>query len=125
VLSRGLCAVALTVAFAGACSRPPEAKPLELDGNLLAVNNRTSSDWSSVEIWINQHYRITVPTIAAGTRFTVGLDAFVAGFGQRFDLKRQPMTDLRLSARQPDGTPVEIRYEFEGNRLDRARKGSP
>jgi hypothetical protein len=124
-MSRGLCAVALAVAFANGCSRPPQAKPLELDGNLLAVNNRTSSDWSRVEIWINQHYRVTVPTIAAGTRFTVGLDAFVAGFGQRFDVKRQKLTDLRLAARQPDGTPVEIRYEFESNRLDRARKGSP
>ena len=89
------------------------------------MNNRTASDWSSVEIWINQHYRVTVPSIAAGSQFTVPLDAFVAGFGQRFDVKRQQLTDLRLAAKQPDGTPVAIRYEFEGNRLDEALKGLP
>jgi hypothetical protein len=122
-MSRGLSAVALVMAFVAGCSSPPEPKPLQLDGNLLTVNNRTPSDWSSVEIWINQQYRVTVPTIAAGSRFTVALDAFVAGFGQRFDVKRQQLTDLRLAAKQEDGTPVEIRYEFEGKRLDEALKG--
>jgi hypothetical protein len=33
------------------------------------------------------------------------------------------VTDLRLAAKQADGTPVEIRYEFEGSRLDEALKG--
>jgi len=122
VTCRALRAVALTLLVAG-CSGPPEPRPLQLDGNRLTVNNRTATDWTGVEIWLNQHYRVTVPTIAAGSQFTVTLDAFVAGFGQRFNVKRQQLTDLRLAAKQPDGTPVEIRYEFEGNRLDEALKG--
>ena len=121
-MCRAFGAVALAALVAG-CSGPPEPKPLQLDGNRLTVNNRTSADWTSVEIWVNQHYRVTVPSIAARSQFTVMLDAFVAGFGQRFDVKRQQLTDLRLAAKQPDGTPVEIRYEFEGNRLDEALKG--
>jgi hypothetical protein len=36
---------------------------------------------------------------------------FVAGFGQRFDIRRQRIDDLRLTAHEPDGTPVEIAYE--------------
>ncbi len=87
------------------------------------VTNSTAGEWSSVEIWINQVYRVTVPSIAARSHFTVTLDAFVAGFGQRFDVKRHPLTDLRLTAKQPDGTPVAIRFEFEGNQLGKALKG--
>ena len=40
------------------------------------------------------------------------LDAFVAGFGQRFNYKRTQITDLRLKARLPDGTPLEVQKEF-------------
>lgn len=128
-MARGLGAVALATTLttlttlAAGCSSPPPSKALRLEGNRLTVNNNTAGDWSSVEIWINQVYRVTVPSIAAGSRFTVTLDAFVAGFGQRFNVKRQQLTDLRLAAKQPDGTPVEIRYEFEGNPLDGALKG--
>ncbi len=121
-MSRGLGAVALTVALVG-CSGPPPPPALQLDGNRLSVYNGTSSDWSSVEIWINQVYRVTVPSIAARSQFSVTLDAFVAGFGQRFNVKRQPLTDLRLAAKQLDGTPVEIQYEFEGDQLKKALKG--
>ena len=121
-MSRGLGAVAVAVALVG-CSGPPAPPALQLDGNRLTVNNSTASDWSSVEIWINQVYRVTVPSIAAGSQFTVTLDAFVAGFGQRFNVKRQQLTDLRLAANEFDGTPVAIRYEFEGNQLGKALKG--
>jgi len=131
-MSRGLGAVALATTLTtlatlatllAACSSPPPSKPLQLDGNRVTVNNSTATEWSSVEIWVNQYYRVTVPSIAAGSQFTVPLDAFVAGFGQRFNVRRQQLTDLRLAAKQPDGAPVAIRYEFEGNRLDEAFKG--
>jgi hypothetical protein len=42
----------------------------------------------------------------------VPLDAFVAGFGQRFDRRRTQVTDLRLTAKLPDGTPLEVKKEF-------------
>ena len=128
-MSRGLGAVALVTtlttlaALPAGCSSPPPPQPLQLDRNRLTVTNSTARDWSSVEIWINQVYRVTVPSIAARSQFTVTLDAFVAGFGQRFNVKRQPLTGLRLAAKQPDGTPVAIQYEFEGNQLE-ALKGT-
>ena len=123
LMPRGLGAVALAVALVTGCSTPPPPQPLRLDGNRLTVNNTTASDWSGVEIWINRVYRVTVPSIAAGSQFAVPLDAFVAGFGQRFNVRREQLTDLRLAAKQPDGTPVAVQYEFEGNQLDRALKG--
>jgi hypothetical protein len=103
-------AALVACALAAGCSSPAP-RPIQVQRNLLTVDNQTSRDWLEVEIWINQQYRITVPRIAARSRFTATLDVFVAGFGQRFDVKRQRIDDLRLKARERDGTPVEVRFE--------------
>ena len=52
------------------------------------------------------------PSIPAGGRLQVPLDTFVAGFGQRFDYRRNQITDLRLKATLADGSPVEVEKEF-------------
>ena len=87
-------------------------EPLKLDGNMLTVDNRSSRDWTDVEIWLNHNHSVRTPAIPAGGRLQVPLDAFVAGFGQRFDYRRTQITDLRLKAKQADGTPVEVKKEF-------------
>ena len=89
---------------------PPD--PLQLDRGMLTVDNRTRDDWKDVEIWINQYFRVTVPTIAAGSRFQVPLNAFVSGYAQRFDAARLGIKDLRLTAKQPDGKPVTLKKDF-------------
>jgi hypothetical protein len=107
-------AILLTAAMAiamGGCSKPP-VEPLKLDGNMLTVDNRSSRDWSHVEIWLNTYYRVTAASIPAGGRAQVPLDAFVAGFGQRFNFHRTQITDLRLTAKLPDGNPIEIKKQF-------------
>jgi len=96
-------AALLTVACA---DLPPD--PLQLDGGTLTVDNRTPDDWKDVEIWINRYFRVTVPTIAARSRFQVPLNAFVSGYSQRFDIKHIVIKDLRLTAKQPDGKPITI-----------------
>src|SRR5438094_4610820 len=102
--------LALLIATVTGCVNiPPD--PLQLDGGILTVDNRTSSDWKDVEIWINQYFRVTVPTIAARSRFQVPLDSFVSGYSQRFDIHRSVINDLRLTAKQPDGTPVLIKKD--------------
>ena len=106
-----LAAVALTIA-AAACRAPAPVEPLKLEGNLLTVDNRSSNDWTSVEIWLNKNHSVRTASIPAGGRLQVPLDAFVAGFGQRFNYKRTQITDLRLKARLPDGTPLEVQKEF-------------
>jgi hypothetical protein len=103
---RALAVLALLIAsFGVGCSEalPP---PLKVERNLLTVDNRTDADWLGVEIWINRQYRITTPRIAARTRFSSTLDMFVAGWGQRFDIRRQRIDVLVLTAKTPDGTPV-------------------
>jgi hypothetical protein len=88
-----------------ACSDAP-VPPLKVERNLLTVDNRTDQDWLGVEIWINRQYRITASRIAAHSRFSSTLDVFVAGWGQRFDIRKQRIDTLVLTAHTPDGTPV-------------------
>jgi hypothetical protein len=104
--------VACVIAGAIACSKPP-VEPLKLEGNLLTVDNRTKDDWEHVEIWLNTYYRVTVPVIQAGGRFQAPLDVFVAGLGQRFDFRRAQIRDLRLTAKLPNGQPLELTKQFE------------
>ena len=96
----------IAVALSAACSEKP-APAITVERNRLTVDNRTDHDWLDVEIWINRQYRVTLKRVAARTRFTTTLDVFVAGFGQRFDIHRQRIDDLRLKAHEPNGTPVE------------------
>ena len=53
----------------------------------------------------------------------VPLDMFVAGLGQRFDVRRAPIRDLRLTAKLPDGKPFDLKKEFEGDGLKGALEG--
>lgn len=98
--------------MAAACRDRPPIEPLQLEGNLLTVNNQSAADWTGVEITLNLNHTVRLPSIAAGARMQVPLDAFVAGFGQRFNYKRTQITDLRLTAKLPDGTPLALKKEF-------------
>jgi hypothetical protein len=101
----------LASAIVGACSKPP-SEPMQLDGNLLTIDNRTSHDWNKVEVWLNGQYRAITPSIAAGSRVQVPLDMFVEGFGHRFDWHRVQVKGLRLTATLPDGTGFETEKRF-------------
>ena len=114
---------AATLAAAIACGGPP-IEALQLDGNLLTVNNRSSSDWTNVELWVNNYFRATTASIPAGGRFQAPLDTFVTGFGQRFDFRRMQIHDVRLTAKQPDGRPVELKKELTASGLPGALRGT-
>jgi hypothetical protein len=91
---------------------------------MLTVSNTSSSDWSNVEIWLNTYFRVTIASVPAGGRFQAPLDTFVAGFGQRFDFHRMQIKDLRLTAKLPDGKPLEIKKQFEKGGLAGALGGN-
>jgi hypothetical protein len=107
-----LALVALATLGAAGCTKVP-GEPLELERNMLTVSNRSSQDWTNVEVWLNTYYRVTTSSVRAGSRFQAPLDTFVAGFGQRFDFHRAQVRDLRLTAKLPDGTPLELKKRFE------------
>jgi len=114
--------VAIAAVVSG-CS-PPPIEPLKLDGNTLTVDNRSGSDWKNVEIWLNTYYRIKTDSIPANGRFQAPLDAFVAGFGQRFEFRRMQVKDLRLNATLPDGKPIEIKKQFTSGGLEGLKRTS-
>jgi hypothetical protein len=116
VVLRALALAALASVIVTACSKPP-GEMLQLDGNLLTVDNHTAHDWNKVEIWLNRSYRVTTPSLAAGSRVQVPLDTFVEGFGRRFDWHRAQIRELRLTATLPDGTPFETEKRFEAGGL--------
>jgi len=104
--------LALATLTAAGCSKPPD-DPIQLERNMMTVSNQSSKDWTNVEIWLNTYFRVTTSSVPAGGRFQAPLDTFVAGFGQRFDFHRMQVRDLRLIAKLPDGTPVELKKRFE------------
>jgi len=117
-----LALIALAALFATGCSEPP-ADPLQLDGNLLTAVNQSEKDWTDVEIWINRQFRVTAPKIAASQAFRAPLDHFVTGYGQKFNFGRMQIKDVRLMAKAPDGRPVEIHMQMQGNALSDVLKG--
>jgi hypothetical protein len=85
---------------------------------MLTVDNRTKQNWSNVEVWLNTYYRMTFKEIPAGGRMQAPLDFFIAGLGQRFQFNKMQVRDLRLTAKLPDGSPLEVKKQFEVDGLD-------
>ena len=117
------CAVIAAALVVAGCSGPP-IEPLKLDGNMLTVDNRSNVEWKNVEIWLNTYYRVKTDSIPAKGRFQAPLDAFVAGFGQRFEFRRMQVKDLRLNATSSDGKPVEIKKQFTVGGLEGLKRTS-
>ncbi len=107
--------VAAALSIAGC--RTPSVEPLTLEGNMLTVANQSSSEWTGVEIWLNKYYRVTAASVPSGGRVQMPLDTFVGGFGRRFDFRHAQITDLRLTAKLPDGAPLELKKEFTAGGL--------
>jgi hypothetical protein len=109
---RWVVAVALLSLASARCSGPPP-EPLQLERNKLTVLNTTKDEWTNVEIWLNRYFRAGVPSLAAGGRLDAPLDRFISGYGQPFDFRRIQVTELTLTAKRPDGTPVELKMQFQ------------
>lgn len=103
-------------ALVSGCSKRNVA-PLQLDAGRLTVTNTTQDNWTHVEIWVNRQYRLTVESIPAGQQLQTPLSIFIEAYGHRFDFKREQIKDLRLSAKRPDGAPVDVRLDLKGSGL--------
>ena len=103
-----ICAAAVVAALAGSACRRPPPEPITFQERAIVIENQTAEEWQNVEVWVNDHYRVTKSKMAPGERFAIPLNAFVAGFGQRFDQVRQPLRGVEVTASAPGGRPVKL-----------------
>ncbi len=99
--------VAGAAVLAPGCRRtPPE--PITFAERAIVVQNLTADEWQNVEVWLNDHYRVTKSKMPPGERFSIPFSSFVAGFGQRFNAARQPIRGVEVNATGPGGQKVRI-----------------
>jgi hypothetical protein len=98
--SRALVGLAILAGLilVAACGREP-LPALKCDSSRLQIQNQTERTWSEVEIWLNDHYRVQIPSLAPKQLAVVPLDVFVAGYGQRFNPKKQVVYGIEVSVR--------------------------
>ena len=101
-----LLAMSAGLGLAG-CGTPPPG-PISFEGRAIIVTNLTADEWQNVEVWLNDHYRVTKSRMPPGERFSIPFSAFVAGFGQRFDAARQPIRGVEVAASAPEGRTVKL-----------------
>jgi hypothetical protein len=85
-----------------------ERRPITVASGRVTVTNMTATGWTDVEVWLNDHYRVQVRELTAGQRLDVPIGVFIAGFGQRFDAKKQVPFGVEVDARGADGKPVRL-----------------
>ncbi|HEY3382386.1 MAG TPA: hypothetical protein VGK32_11500 [Vicinamibacterales bacterium] len=103
-------ALALLVVTMVVACRGEEPESIVVAADRVTVFNRTAGRWTEVDVWLNDHYRVQVRELAAGQRLDVPITVFVAGFGQRFDTKRQSAFGVEVTARDGAGTPVRLTW---------------
>lgn len=106
---RGLLLVALAGLVAcAACDAPRES--IVVDEGMIIVENQTPREWRSVRITVNDHFSGGVASLLPGGRLTAPLSDFQTGLGQKFDRGRQSVFKVEVSATDPDGTPVKLKW---------------
>jgi hypothetical protein len=110
MVTRAYGAAALLL-VAAACSAPPD--PITVAENMVVVRNLTSRDWRNVVVTVNDHFRGGAARLAAGGRLTAPLSQFQTGFGQRYDLSRQIVYKVVVTATDEKGEAVTVQWGRE------------
>ena len=103
-----LASLALPAGLGALACRTPPPEPITFVDRAIVVQNLTTDEWQNVEVWLNDHYRVTRSRMPPGERFSIPLSAFVAGFGQRYDVARQPIRGVEVTASAPGGRMVKL-----------------
>jgi hypothetical protein len=98
-------AAAVAVLWVGGEDR---REPIRVEENRVVVTNLGETDWSGVEIWLNDWYRAQAPRVVAGQRLDVPFTAFLAAYDRPYDPARQPPLGVEVTARGDDGSAVKL-----------------
>ena len=108
--------------LAASCRERPE--PLVVDSGRIVVSNLTSETWTDVEVWLNGYYKAQARELRPGGRLDAPLLRFQNGFGRYFDPKREPIREVRATAKTPTGQKLEFRWPLPGSRGSGAAGGT-
>jgi len=89
----------------------PRPGPIEVKDNVVAIHNQTSSDWRNVVVTVNDHFRGGTPTLAAGSRMAAPLSQFQTAFGQHYDVSRQFVFRVEVTATDAKGEQVKLEMD--------------
>jgi len=98
----------LGVVVCGACDAPRES--IVVDEGMLTVENQTSREWRNVRVTVNDHFSGGVAVLLPGGRLNAPLSQFQTGLGQKFDRGRQSVFKVEVTATEPDGKPVSLKW---------------
>jgi hypothetical protein len=99
--------VALLAVALAACSEEAP-RPILVQKDRVSVINMTGAKWTGVDVWLNDHYRAQAPELLPGQRLDIPIGVFIAGFGQRFDPKRQAPFGVEVEATGPGGERIRL-----------------
>lgn len=103
----GLVLAALVVA--AACDAPRD--PILVDEGLVTVENVTAREWRNVRVTVNDHFSGGTAVLEPGGRLTAPLSQFQTGLGQKFDRGRQSVVKVEVTATEPDGKAVHLKWD--------------
>lgn len=109
MVRRVWCALLVLGLIHAACKGRPG--PIEVKDNVVAIHNQTSSEWRNVVVTVNDHFRGGTPTLAAGSRMAAPLSQFQTAFGQRYDVSRQFVFRVEVTATNANGEPVKLEMD--------------
>jgi hypothetical protein len=101
--------LALIMLFQAACS--PAPGPITVSENVIAIQNQTSRDWRNVVVTVNDHFRGGASTLAAGSRMAAPLSQFQTAFGQHYDVARQTVFKVEVTATDSNGDAVRLELD--------------
>ena len=112
MMRRVCCGILVLGLIHAACK--PRPGPIEVADNVVAIQNQTSRDWRNVVVTVNDHFRGGAPALAAGSRMAAPLSQFQTAFGQRYDVSRQMVFRVEVTATDANGEPVKLELDKRG-----------
>jgi hypothetical protein len=100
--------LAVAVLFAAACSAPTD--PISVHDNIVTIENRSPREWRNVVVTVNDHFRGGAQSLAARGRLTAPLSQFQTGYGQRYQVDRQPVFRIEVTATDANGDAVKLEW---------------
>ena len=99
----------VTVLATAACEGPRDS--IIVDEGMVMVENQTPREWRKVRVTVNDHFSGGVDVLLPGGRLNAPLSQFQTGLGQKFDRGRQSVFKVEVTATEPDGTPVTLKWD--------------